>query len=345
MPLSAARGPTPFSDNKVMDDTGHDLDGLHPILAASITERRRGPRYSDLSLAAARQLSQARQGEPTRLPAVDSVVDFTIAGPGGALPVRLYRPSHEPALPLLVYFHGGGFVSGDLDSHDAVLRRLTLIGRVMIISIDYRLAPEHPFPAAIDDAEAALRYACRSAAALGAAPGAIFAGGDSAGAAIALASAAAVGGLAGLLLFYPVADLSRLGKTESYRAFGDGRAGLSLDDMEWSTRLYVADPAIRIDWRCSPLLLGAAIELPPTFVTTAEFDILRSEGEALAKLLVARGTSVLQHTANGVNHGYLGAGEAVPQSGDTLAAAARWLNALVHRREQDGLATSRQEPA
>jgi acetyl esterase len=306
-----------------------DLDDLHPVLAAGVAKRRQGPRYSDLSLVAARQMSLTRQGEATRLPAVESVADFAIPGPDGALPVRLYRPSREPDLPLLVYFHGGGFVFGDLDSHDSILRRLTLVGRVVILSIGYRLAPDHPFPAATEDGTAALRYALAHAAALGAAPGAVFAGGDSAGAAIALTSAATVGGLAGLLLFYPVADLSHLGETESYRTFGDGRAGLSLDDMEWSARLYAPNPASRDDWRCSPLLLDDAIRVPPTFVATAEFDVLRSEGEALTERLAARGTLVEHHAAQGVNHGYLGAGEAVPQSGDTLTAAARWLNALV----------------
>lgn len=306
-----------------------DLDSLHPVLAAGVARRRQGPRYSDLSLVAARQLSLTRQGEPTRLPAVQSVVDFTIPGPDGALPVRLYRPSQAPNLPLLVYFHGGGFVAGDLDSHDSILRRLALAGGVVILSIGYRLAPEHPFPAAIEDGIAALRYALAHAAALGAAPGAVFAGGDSAGAAIALTSAATLGGLAGLLLFYPVADLSRLGETKSYRAFGDGRAGLSLDDMEWSARLYAPDPASRADWRCSPLRLDEAVRLPPTFVATAEFDVLRSEGEDLAELLTARGSAVVHHAARGVNHGYLGAGEAVLQSGYTITAAARWLNALV----------------
>lgn len=306
-----------------------DLDGLHPVLAAGVARRRQGPRYSDLSLTEARQLSLTRQGEATRRPAVESVVDFTIPGPDGALPVRLYRSSREPNLPLLVYFHGGGFVSGSLDSHDSILRRLTLIGRMMILSIGYRLAPEHPFPAAIEDGAAALRYAIADAAVLGTASGAVFAGGDSAGAAIALASAATVGGLAGLVLFYPVADLSHIGNTESYRSFGDGRAGLSIDDMEWSARLYVPDPASRKDERCSPLLLDEAVRVPPMFVATAEFDVLRSEGEALAKRIAARATPVEHYAAKGVNHGYLGAGEAVSQSGDTLTAAARWLNALV----------------
>jgi len=307
------------------------LGGLHPFLAAGVAARRRGPHYSDLTLAEARQLSRARQGEPTRLPAVHSVEDFSVAGPGGLLPVRLYRPFGGSALPLVVYFHGGGFVAGDLDSHDSILRRLVLASGAAILSVGYRLAPEHPFPAAIDDAEAALHYAFEHVGELGVDPRAIFTGGDSAGAAIALAAAGAAPELAGALLFYPVTDLSRLGDTESYRRFGDGSAGLSLDDMHWSARHYAPETSSRRDWRCSPLLVGEGVRLPPTFVATAEFDVLRSEGEALAGRLTANGNLVEHHAAPGVNHGYLGAGESVPQAGATIAAAAAWLRALIHR--------------
>ena len=151
--------------------------------------------------------------------------------------------------------------------------------------------------------------------------------------AIAFAAAGAVPGLAGVLLFYPVTDLSRLGETESYRRFGDGAAGLSLDDMQWSARQYAPERPSRQDWRCSPLLFGERVRLPPAFVATAEYDVLRSEGEALAKQLAARGSSVEHHPVQGVNHGYLGAGDAVPQAGATLAAAAAWIKTLVHSTE------------
>jgi acetyl esterase len=312
-----------------MAGSGSDLSGLHPFLAAGVAVRRRGPQYSELTLAEARELSLSRQGEPTRLPAVHAVDDFSIPGPAGPLRVRLYRPSGGSALPLLVYFHGGGFVAGDLDSHDSILRRLALASGALVLSVDYRLAPEHPFPAAIEDAEAALRHALAHADALGADPAAIFAGGDSAGAAIALAAAGAVPGLAGVLLFYPVTDLSRIGETESYRRFGDGSAGLSRDDMQWSAQHYAPEEPSRSDWRCSPLLLGEHVRLPPAFIATAEYDVLRSEGVALASLLAARGNSVEHHAVQGVNHGYLGAGDAMPQAAATIDAAALWIKRLV----------------
>jgi acetyl esterase len=303
--------------------------GLHPFLAAAVAARRRGPQYGELTLVEARTLSLARQGRPTRLPAVHAVEDFSIPGPTGPLGVRLYRPSGGPALPIVVYLHGGGFVAGDLDSHDSILRRLVLASGALVLSVDYRLAPEHPFPAALDDAEAALRHVLAHARTLGADPAAVFAGGDSAGAAIAAAAAGTVPGLAGLLLFYPVTDLSCLGETDSYRRFGDGTAGLSLDDMQWSARHYAPEEASRYDWRCSPLLLGEDVQLPPAFIVTAEYDVLRSEGDALAGLLAARGNSVEHHAVQGVNHGYLGAGDAVPEAAATIRAAAAWIKRLV----------------
>lgn len=301
------------------------LADLHPVLAAAVAKRRLEPQYSQLGITAARALSLARQGRPTRLPVVDTVVETTVPGVAGMLPARVYRPSRRADLPLLVYFHGGGFVAGGLDSHDSILRRLALAADVAIISVDYRLAPEHPFPAAIEDGTAALRHVLSHAGQLGVAEGSVLVGGDSAGAAIALTAAAMVEGLAGLLLFYPVADLSRLGETESYRAFGDGRAGLSLDDIKWFAGHYAPDVASRADWRCSPLLADGRARLPPVFVATAEFDVLRSEGEALAVQLHARGAQVTHRAARGVNHGYLGAGEAVPEATMTIAAAAAWI--------------------
>ncbi len=301
-----------------------ELTGLHPVLAAAAAKRRTDPQYSQIGIEAARALSLARQGQPTRLPEVQSVEDLTVPGAEGLLPARLYRPSRDPGLPLLVYFHGGGFVAGSLDSHDSILRRLALESGIAILSVDYRLAPEHPFPAPVEDGAAALRYALGHPSELGVS-GPVLAGGDSAGAAIALAASGMVGGIAGLVLFYPVTDLSRVGDTESYRAFGDGRAGLSLDDMRWFAEQYAPDPASRSDWRCSPLLADPSVRLPPAFVATAEYDVLRSEGEALAAQLEQRGIAVAHHAAKGVNHGYLGAGDAVPEAGVTVAAVAKWI--------------------
>src|SRR5690606_32204764 len=178
-------------------------------------------------------------------------------------------------------FHGGGFVAGSLDSHDSILRRLALASGIAILSVAYRLAPEHPFPAPVEDGVAALRYALSRTGEVSAF-GHGLAGGDSASAAIALTASILVEGLAGVVLFYPVADLSHIGESESYRVLGDGRVGLSSDDMQWFADQYVPDVKARADWRCSPLLADTVPHLPPVFIATAEFDVLRSEGEALA---------------------------------------------------------------
>lgn len=312
--------------------------GLHPLLAAGVAARRSQPRYQDVGIAEARALNRRRNLPDGATPPIDlfAVEALQIAGPGGTLPLRLYRPSAERPLPLLVYLHGGGFVAGDLDTHDTILRRLAREACILILSVDYRLAPEHPFPAAVDDARAATVYALEAAEALGA--GAILVGGDSAGGALAAAAAAGVPELAGLVLLYPVTDLSRIGESESYRLFGDGRAGLSTDDMLWNSGLYAPHPISRGDWRCSPLLLPPGMRLPPTLVLTAEFDVLRSDGEAFAHLLGARGVAVTRHRMTGVNHGFLGAPDAVPQVSAAFATIAAWIKseaggaAFKHRR-------------
>ncbi len=305
------------------------LDGLHPLLRAAADRRRRGPQYSALSIAEARRLSRERLGPPSRLPALEAVEDMTIPGATGLRMARLYRPLPTSPLPLIVYFHGGGFVCGDLDSHDSILRRLALASGALVLSIDYRLAPEHPFPAAVEDGAAALRHVRDRADDFGSRAGLVHAGGDSAGAAIALAASGTTGAATGLLLFYPVADLANVGDGSSYAAFGDGRAGLSLADMQWSARNYAPDPADRTDWRCSPLHVDGSVRLPPVFIATAEFDVLRSEGKQLAARLSALGIAVHHHHAEGMAHGYLGAGDLVPGTQQTLAAATTWLRASV----------------
>ncbi len=303
----------------------HKLDGLHPLLAATVEKRQQGPQYPDMSVTDVRNLARARQGVPERRPEVHSVEDLRFGGLAGTIPARLYRPSTGSTLPLIVYFHGGGFVTGDLDSHDSILRQLVTASGAMVLSVDYRLAPEHPFPAAIEDADMALKFAISNAAALNANPNAIFAGGDSAGATLALAGAAVTEKLAGLLLFYPVTDLTRIGDTESYVRFGDGSAGLSQKDMHWLAGHYAPEGMDRREWRCSPIHAGPDIHFPPVFIVTAEYDVLRSEGEAFAQLLQDRDIPTKHHAVPGVNHGFLGAGNAVPQVTSTIQAAAAWI--------------------
>jgi acetyl esterase len=233
--------------------------------------------------------------------------EVTVAGADGPLPARLYVPFAAPGTgPLLVYYHGGGFVVGDLDTHDNLCRFLTRQGGVRVLSVDYRLAPEHPFPAPIDDALAAFRFAVEHADDLGADPGRIAVAGDSAGGNLAAGVAriaAADGGPAPAfqLLFYPWLDLST--ERRSQELFAEGFY-LTRDDLRWYGSHYLADASQATDPRCSPLAaeeLGAG---PPAYIATAGFDPLRDEGEDYAGRLREAGAQVALRRHAGLIHGF-----------------------------------------
>ncbi len=238
---------------------------------------------------------------------VGAVSDTSIPGPGGDIAVRIYRPvTDAAALPVVVYAHGGGFVFCDLDSHDGLCRNLAnRIGAVMV-SVDYRLAPEHPWPAAADDLYAAVRWINDNADALGIDAGRIVVGGDSAGGNLAAVTALMTrdrGGpeLAGQLLLYPViaADFD----TESYRAFGRGYYNPK-PALQWYWDQYVPTVAERSHPYASPL--GADLHgLPPAVVVIAGHDPLRDEGVAYADALETAGVSVTRLSYQGGVHGFL----------------------------------------
>jgi len=237
---------------------------------------------------------------------VAQVRDLTLPGPGGAIAARLYRPSVDGVLPGLVFFHGGGWVIGDLDSHDDLCRDLAAQAGCAVLAVDYRMAPEHPFPAAAEDAIVAADWAAANARQLGIDPARLAVGGDSAGgnlaAVAALAARDAGRPLAAQLLIYPVTDLSRL-EGESYAACGEGY-GLTAGAMVWFRDHYLSNAAAARDWRVSPLLAEDLRRLPPTLVVTAEFDVLRSEGEAYAKRLADAGVPTTLARYDGMIHGF-----------------------------------------
>ncbi len=223
----------------------------------------------------------------------------------GTIPARLYLPPgagarHGP-LGLLVYLHGGGWVVGSIDSHDGVTRFLCRHAGVAVLSVGYRLAPEHPFPAGLDDAREAVVWAAEHAAELGV--DRIAVGGDSAGANLAAVVCRQLRGTAhapaAQLLLVPAVDLSRRG--ESYRLFGSGFS-LSAKDVDWFTARYLPDPALVGDPRVSPLLADDLSGLPPAHVVVAGFDVLRDEGLAYAARLRAAGVPVTQQLLDGAIH-------------------------------------------
>jgi acetyl esterase len=209
------------------------------------------------------------------------VEDVEIPTFDGGIAARRYLADVRDADRLLVYFHGGGFVVGSLDSHDTVCRFLATYAGVSVLAVDYRLAPEHPFPAAPDDARAAFMFAASRAEAWGHDPHRMGVAGDSAGGNLATVLCRDLREArvrpAFQLLFFPVTDLSR--HSDSYREFADGHF-LTEHQMDWYTERYLADGADRTDPRVSPLLAEDLTGLPPAYVAVAGFDPLRDEGEA-----------------------------------------------------------------
>jgi acetyl esterase len=239
---------------------------------------------------------------------VGSVRELMVPGAAGALPARVYSPgAPEGSRPLLVYFHGGGFVLGDLGTHDIACRILCRESAAHVLAVEYRLAPEFPIPCAIEDAESAFLWASANAAALGADPTRVAIGGDSAGgnlAAVVCRRLPRSGARPALqLLIYPAVDRST--EHPSLALFSDGYF-LTRGEIEWYHSQYTRGTGVsRRDPRISPLAEPDHSELPPALVVTAAFDPLRDEGEAYAAALEAAGTPVRLWRAPGMVHGFL----------------------------------------
>ncbi|MDP9096023.1 MAG: alpha/beta hydrolase [Pseudomonadota bacterium] len=247
---------------------------------------------------------------------VASVRDLTIPGPGGPLPLRIYRGlgTGDANLPWLLFLHGGGWVIGGLDTHDRQCRRLASRGRICVVAVDYRLAPEHPFPAALDDAVAALRWVHAEAGALGITADAVGVGGDSAGGnlAAALALLSRDGGMPSVAfqaLLYPALDLTA--STESYRRMTSG-VPLTAATMRWFIGHYAPRESDRVDRRVSPLRANSVAGVAPALVLTVAHDPLCDEGRAYAGRLEQEGVRVIALHHDDQMHGLFGLGRYVP---------------------------------
>ena len=252
------------------------------------------------------KMSEEGEGEP---PEVADVADGGFAGPASEIRFRRYRPIGAKAglLPTLIYYHGGGFVIGNIETHDSTCRRLANKSRCQVISIDYRLAPEHPFPAPIDDGVAAFRHIRDNAESFGVDAARIAVGGDSAGGAMAavvcqLCRDAKETGPAFQMLIYPATDSSQ--DSASRKAFAEGYF-LSGPLMTWFWEAYVPDEDTDLaDLRLSPLLAKDFTGLPPAFVLTAGYDPLRDEGRAYADRLIDAGVKTTYVNYPGTIHGF-----------------------------------------
>ncbi|PYM96086.1 MAG: acetyl hydrolase [Candidatus Rokuibacteriota bacterium] len=273
------------------------------------------PAYNTLSPKDARQLfRETRPASTPTPPEIGTVRNLVAEGPAGPIPLRVYRPAGVAAgvaLPGLVYFHGGGWVIGDLDTHDVLCRQFTAEAGITVVNVDYRLAPEHKFPAAADDAWAATRWTVAHASELGVDAGRLAVGGDSAGGNLAAVVAlqardASAPAIKLQVLVYPVTDVAA--ESRSYRDFAEGYM-LTRESMRWFTAHYLAASGQATDWRVSPLRASSHAGLPPTLVVTAGFDPLRDEGAAYAAKLQQAGVRVDYVCYGGMVHGFVGMGK------------------------------------
>ena len=285
--------------------------GLPPVYALPVEEGRRMMRAGFIS---------KDPPEP-----VHHVEERTISGPGGEIPIRIYTPSGDGPFPVLVFFHGGGWVLNDLDTHDSVCRYLTNAASCIVVSVDFRRAPEYKFPAAVEDSYAATQWVATNAASINADPNRVAVGGDSTGGNLAAVVALLARDHKGpplvfQLLIYPVTDYYLPG-TPSYE---ENAKGYSLDRqwMIWAWGNYLANEVDAKNPLAAPLQAKDLSNLPSALVMTAEFDPLRDEGEMYAARLKGAGVPVVMKRFNGMMHGYIMRAKVLDKGSEALADAA-----------------------
>ena len=261
-------------------------------------------------------------------PDVAHVEDRMIAGPRGEIRVRIYRPDLAGGHAVIAYFHGSAFVICSIDTHDVLCRHLCLRANAIVVSVDYGLAPENPYPAGPDDSLAATLWAAKNAASFGGDPARLVVAGDSAGATMATVTALRIheaGGpaIAAQLLIYPVTDYPDPAPP-SYAERGEG-CGLTANGMRWGWDHYIRNSADRFEPYVSPLRATDLSGLPPAYIITAEYDLLRDEGMAYAARLKQSGVDTTLVHYDDMNHGFMGMAGLLDRADEALAAASEWL--------------------
>jgi acetyl esterase len=293
------------------------------------------PAYETLTPKEAREFYlQARLVTNPEPPELASVQPLAIPSPAGLIPARVYTPK-APRLtnglaPCLVFYHGGGWVIGDLDSHDVACRKLADEGRLIVVSVDYRLAPEHKFPAATDDAITAAKWISANAKQLGIDASRLMVGGDSAGgnlaAVVAIAARDGNGpAIAGQVLIYPATDFAM---THPSHAEPETSILLTHSVIKWFRDHYLTGAADVADWRASPARAPTLAGLPPAYVLTAGADPLRDEGNEYAERLKQAGVPVTHRTFPGQFHGFFTMGKLLQQANIAATEIGAWLKAL-----------------
>lgn len=297
----------------------------HPYIAELLMRLAAAPRISSSTPAEARAGYAAGRAHLGPAAPIEQRADVMIPTRNMTVPGRWLIPGHSLTGTIL-YLHGGGWVVGGLDDFEVLCRRLAQLSRYAVLMLDYRLAPEHPFPAGLNDTLDALNYVATRA------NGPIVIAGDSAGANLATVAARKTGlSLAGQVLFYPLAGSNF--ETESYRKFGTGWP-LTKADMLWFFGHYAPPDA----WRSpdiAPLLSPDLSGMPPVFIAIAEYDVLASEGRGYAHALMDQGVEVMLHEAHGMAHGYLRQHNFVEEADETLRHAAEAIGKMMSaEREQ-----------
>jgi acetyl esterase len=263
------------------------------------------PPAAEMGVAAMRAAAEERAAARPKGPTMSAVQDLSV--PPLGCPARLYRPT-DAATALVLYLHGGGWVIGDLDTHDRACRRLAGTSGVSVLALDYRRAPEHPWPAAVDDAVLALQWIASHPRELGAAPSAVAIAGDSAGGTTAALACLRVRDEAPeaapdlQLLIYANTDLSNSGSSMHEKGHG---YGLGVDDIEWFNSQWVPDPAMLTHPSVSPLYAPDLAGLPAAHVITCEHDPLRDQGEAYAERLLQAGVPTTVRREQGLVHNFM----------------------------------------
>ncbi|MCK1473325.1 alpha/beta hydrolase [Bradyrhizobium sp. 197] len=310
---------------------------LDPDAAAVYTAFQEAgrPAYETLTAPEARAYyTQARFATNPEPPELARVTPLAIPAPHGTIPVRIYVPKdprrHDGLSPALVFFHGGGWVIGDLDSHDVVCRQLAVEAALIVISVDYRLAPEHKFPAAADDAIAATKWIAANARELGVDAARLSIGGDSAGgnlaAVVALAARDGNGpAIAGQVLIYPAVDFAM---THGSHSEPETSVLLTHSVIRWFRDHYLNGAADVDDWRASPARAQNLGGLPPTYVLTAGADPLRDEGDEYAERLRQAGVPVATTHYPGQFHGFFTMGKLLREANVAVSEIGAWLKGL-----------------
>jgi len=307
---------------------------LNPRIRKGLDRGRDLPAWDSLSPEDAR-VALAAQVAAFRVTAPDvASADRVITVDGRDIPTRVYTPPGQGPFPLLIYFHGGGFVLGSIETHDTTCRFLCAGAAAVVMSVGYRLAPEHRFPAGLQDGMAALQWATEHAGELGVDPARIAVGGDSGGGNLATVTAMCArdaGGppLRAQLLIYPVTDYVNPERS-SYVECAEG-FGLTRANMEWFFAHYLGDDLQTDNPLVAPLRAKDLSGLPPAFIVTAEYDVLRDEGELFAEKLSAAGTPTQLVRCEGVNHGFWILASILDEATESVQQACAWLNERLNK--------------